>query len=141
DAAVFDAAKGQVGAAVRTVAIKQAELAFVVAEQDHVLIQQLDGLHGLGALELFGQGHGLPIAAQQFTGGGVRADPSDEIVLFSSKHGVPRDAWRLIQLEGAYRPCKARRAAPRMTAYSFTISACNVKSEAKKPAFSGLPGN
>jgi hypothetical protein len=67
------ARKGQVGAAVRAIAVEQAPTASAVAEQHEVLSQQAQGLqraighaHVEAWIEFVQQGHRLPVAAQQF---------------------------------------------------------------------------
>jgi hypothetical protein len=86
DAAVFQPAEGEVGAAVRAVAVEHAELAALVAEQDEVLPHELHRLDRARAGQLVGQGHRLPVAAQQLAGGGVGSDAGDEIVLLCADH-------------------------------------------------------
>jgi hypothetical protein len=86
DAAVLEPAKCEVGAAVWTVAVEHAELAALVAEQDEVLAHELHGLDWARARQLVGQGHRLPVAAQQLAGGGVASDAGDEIVLLGADH-------------------------------------------------------
>src|SRR5690606_27661416 len=122
---VFEAAEGQVGAAVRTIPVQQAQFAIVVAEQDHVLPKQLDGLQRPGAVQFLGQGDGLPVAAQQLAGRGVRTHPGHEIVLFCSKHGSSSQCgWT--HTRGPF-ASSASDLAPRSIAYSFTISGSYVK--------------
>ncbi|MNS70331.1 hypothetical protein D3C72_1036730 [compost metagenome] len=86
DAAVFQPAEGQVGAAVRAVAVEHAELAALVAEQHEVLAHELHGLDRARARQFVGQGHRLPVAAQQLAGGCAGSDAGDEIVLLGADH-------------------------------------------------------
>src|SRR5207245_7839239 len=86
-AAIFEPAEGEVGAAVRAVAIEHAQLALLVTKQDEVLAHQLHRLDWAGTVELVDQRHWLPIAAQQLAGGSAGTDPGDEIILFCADHG------------------------------------------------------
>jgi hypothetical protein len=86
DAAVFQPAEGEVGAAVRAIAVEHAELAALVAEQDKVLPHELHRLDRARSGQLVGQGHRLPVAAQQLAGGGAGSDAGDEIVLLCADH-------------------------------------------------------
>jgi hypothetical protein len=85
-AAVFDAAIGEVGAAMRAVAIDHAERAGLVTEQDGILPQQADGLDRPVALQLLGQRGRLPVPAQQRAGRGARARPGHQVVLLGAHH-------------------------------------------------------
>ncbi|MDT4849832.1 hypothetical protein FQZ97_839620 [compost metagenome] len=90
------AAKGQVGAAVRAVAVKQAEGPLGVPEQHEVLPQHAHRLHRTHAhgriqrgVELVEQGHRLPVAAQQLTARCARPDLGDALVQFGFHAGTP----------------------------------------------------
>ncbi|MCY1546515.1 hypothetical protein D9M68_825160 [compost metagenome] len=85
----FNAAEGQVGAAVRAVAVEQAVAALCVAEQHEVLPEHAHGFgrsHGHArvqhGVEFVEQRHGLPVAAQQFTTGGAGPDLGQALVEF-----------------------------------------------------------
>jgi hypothetical protein len=71
---------------VRAVAVEHAELAALVTEQDEVLPHELHGLDRARARQFVGQGHRLPVAAQQLAGRGVASDAGDEIVLLCADH-------------------------------------------------------
>ena len=93
------AAKGQIGAPVRAVAVEQTPALLRIFEQHQVLAHQAHGFDRAlrharvqGGVELIHQRGGLPIAAQQLTSGGVRAHAGDAVVLFGF-HGVC-SVWR-----------------------------------------------
>ena len=82
------AAEGEIGAAVRAVAVEQAEPALCVTEQHQVLPEQAHGLHRAQrhariqtGIELVEQRGRLPVLAHQRTAGGARADAREELVL------------------------------------------------------------
>jgi len=85
-AAVLEPAEGEVGAAVRAVAVEHAELAVLVTEQDEVLPHELHRLDRARTRQFVGQGHRLPVPAQQLAGGGAGSDAGDEIVLLCADH-------------------------------------------------------
>ena len=88
-AVAFVAAKGEVGAPVRAVAIQQTKASLGVFEQHEVLAQQANRLHGTdrhgrvqGRIELVDHGHGLPVAAKQLATRGAGSDLGQALVLF-----------------------------------------------------------
>lgn len=94
-AAVFKPAKGEVRAAMRTIAIHQSVTALLVAEQNEALAQQLDRSDRPRAFEFVNKRCRLPVHPQQFAGGIGRACAGDQIVLLLAHHGsfflpVPR---------------------------------------------------
>jgi hypothetical protein len=89
------AAEGQVGAAVRAVAVQQAVAAVGVLEQHKVLPQQAHRLHRAHAhgrvqrgVELIHQRHRLPVAAHQVAAGRAGANAGDQVVLFGFHGGL-----------------------------------------------------
>lgn len=90
--AILQSAEGQVGAAVRTVAIEQAITALLVPEQHEVLPHQLDGTNGAIALEFVDQGNGLPILAQQGAGRLAHPHTGDAFILLRGHTNSMR--WR-----------------------------------------------
>src|SRR5690606_39035944 len=78
-----------IGAPVRAVAVEQAEAPLGIAKQHEILAQNAhrpDRANGhvrvLCRVEFVQQRHGLPVAAQQLTGGRARANPGQPLVVF-----------------------------------------------------------
>ena len=121
-AIALEAAVGQIGAAVRAVAVQQSPAAGVVAEQHHVLPHHAHGLQRTlgharvgGGVELVDQGHRLPVAAQQGTAVSAGAVACQAFVLLGVHRGLLR--WMLIRQVQRYRtsltvatwqPCKEK---------------------------------
>jgi hypothetical protein len=84
---LFEASECQVCTAVGAVAVQDAELALLVAKKDKVLAHELHGLERTRAVQFFGQGHRLPVAAQQLACRHVRPDAGHQVILFSADHG------------------------------------------------------
>ena len=88
------AAERQVGAAVRAIAVEQAKAPLCVLEQHQVLAEHAHRLYlpvrharVEPGVELVEQRHRLPVAAQQLSGGGVRAHAGQAVVLVSTHRG------------------------------------------------------
>ena len=98
-AAVFQPAEGEVGAAVAAMAVDQAEPPGLVAEQHQILPEQPHGLHRARVVRFRGQflrqRDRLPVAPHQRAAGGAGAGPGQQGVLFRGQHGgarMPRPA-------------------------------------------------
>ena len=85
--AAFEAAEGEIGTAMRAVAVEQAVAALFVAEQDKILTEQLDRLDRPLASEFVDQRRRLPIHPHQLAGRRLRPDPGDPVVLLLAHHG------------------------------------------------------
>ena len=83
----LDAAVGQVGAAVRAVALHQAIPEFCLV-QDEVLGEKPHRLDRPLALHLVHQRHRLPVAAQQLAGRRARPDARHQLVLLAANHAT-----------------------------------------------------
>ena len=81
NAAVFDAAIGEIGAPMRAMEAGEAKPVLVIAKQHQLLGQNFDR-HGIAADGHFlRRGNGLPIGAQQIAARRARPGPGYEIVL------------------------------------------------------------
>ena len=85
-AAILQPAVGEIGAAMRAVAVEQAVTATLVAEQHEILAQHADRLGRPRTVELLGQRHRMPIVAHQRAAPGAGPDAGDQLVLLGS-HG------------------------------------------------------
>ena len=72
-AAIFQPAEGEVGAAMRAVAIDQAVAALLVAEQHQVFAEQFDRPYRPRPLQLVDQRRRLPVHPHQFSAGVLAA--------------------------------------------------------------------
>ena len=86
--AILQPAEGEVGAAMRAVAIDQAVAALLVAEQHQLFAEQLHGAHRARALQLIDQRRRLPVAPHQLAARILRADAGDQVVLLLAHHGA-----------------------------------------------------
>ena len=90
---VFEPPVGQIGPAMRAIPIQQRRLTLRVAKQHKILTEHPhrdDRPHDaiLQGIELTGQGHWLPILAQQLTGWRVRTDLGQTLILLCGNHFV-----------------------------------------------------
>ena len=99
-AAMFEPAEGEVGAAMRAVAIDQAVASGLVAEQHEVFAEQFDGTDRARALQLVDQRRRLPVAPHQLAAGVLRAGAGDQVVLLLAHHGGvrPLSERRIVRL-------------------------------------------
>ena len=86
-AAILQPAEGEVGAAMRAVAVDQAVAAFLVAKQNEVLAEQFDGAHRPRSLQLVHQRRRLPVHPHQLSAGVLAAGAGDQVVRFLAHHG------------------------------------------------------
>ena len=101
-AAVLEPAVGEVGAAVRAVAVEQAVPAALVAEQHEVLAQQAHRLDRALGRQLVDQRHRLPVVAHQRAALGARPDAGDHR---SAKRGVEQPScFQAIEVAIEWRP-------------------------------------
>ena len=95
-AAILQATVGEIGAAMRAVAVEQAVAAALVAEQHEVLAQHAHRLGGTLLRELVGERHRMPIVPHQRAAFGARPDAGDQLVLLGDssweKSGVNPNA-------------------------------------------------
>ena len=92
-AAVLEPPEGEVRAAMRTIAVHQAEPPRLVAEENEILSEQTDGFDRAAARRARRERDGLPVVAHQLAAGRIRPDPGDQVVLLLIYHGaVPRVA-------------------------------------------------
>ena len=68
-AAILQPAEGEVGAAMRAVAVDQAVAAFLVAEQHQIFAEQFDRAHRPRSLQLVDQRRRLPVHPHQLAAG------------------------------------------------------------------------
>ncbi len=88
DALIFDITVGQVGPAVRALALHQAVAAGAVTEQDPVLAQQAHGLDGRTRQRIDGR-HRVPVAPHHLAHRRARADLGQLAVLLGAQHRAP----------------------------------------------------
>src|SRR5215218_9580681 len=86
-AAMFEPSEGEIGAAMRAVAIDQAVASGFVAEQHQVFAEQSDGTDRTIAVELVHQRRRLPVAPHQLAAGVLRTGAGDQVVLLLAHHG------------------------------------------------------
>ena len=97
-AAILETAVGEVGAAMRAVAVEQAVTAALVAEQDEILAQHAHRLGRPLGGQFVGEGDGMPVVAHQGAALGAGADPGDQLILVGAHHGVAScwpESWRI----------------------------------------------
>ena len=92
--AVLATGEGQIGAAMRAMAVQQAVASGGVAEQHEVLAQQANALHWARRVEFLGQRGRLPIAPHQRAAGGAGAGFGDQFVLLGGETSRP-PGWRV----------------------------------------------
>ncbi len=85
-AAVFQPAVSEIGAAMRAVPADQSVAALLVLEDDEVFAEQPHRLHRPVGRELIDQRGRLPVAAHQRAGGGAGIGAGDQVVLFRAEH-------------------------------------------------------
>ena len=97
--AILQTAKGEIGAAMRAVAVDQAVAAFLVAKQHEVFAEQFDGLNRPRPLQLVDQRRRLPVHPHQFSAGVLAAGAGDQVVRFLAHHGEsPSKTGRFVRL-------------------------------------------
>ncbi|MGY4484544.1 hypothetical protein ACVWWR_003735 [Bradyrhizobium sp. LM3.2] len=84
---MLEPSEGEIGAAMRAVAIDQAVAPGLVAEQHQVFAEQLDGADRAIAVELVHQCRWLPIAPHQLSARVLRTGAGDQVVLLLAHHG------------------------------------------------------
>jgi hypothetical protein len=87
-AALLDEAVGEIGAAMRAMAVDHAVGAGEILVEDEVLAEQPHGFHRV-AVELADAGDRPPVAAQEIAHRGARADRGQQLVLRFRKHASP----------------------------------------------------
>jgi hypothetical protein len=85
-AAILEPAVGEVGAAVRAVAVEQPVAAALVAEQHEVLAEDAHRLDRALVRQFVDQCHGMPVMPHQGAAPGAGADPRDQFVLLGAHH-------------------------------------------------------
>ena len=103
-AAVLQASVGEVGAAVRAVAVQEAVAAALVAEQHEVLAEHAHGLGGTFPGKLVGERHRMPIVPHQRAAFGARPDAGDQLVLLGTHHGKRVAQIPTPVIRGRHRP-------------------------------------
>ena len=83
----LEPAEGEVGAAMRAMAIDQAVAARLVAKQHEVLAEQLDRADRPRALQFVDQRRRLPVTPHQLSAGVFRPGAGDQVVLLLAHHG------------------------------------------------------
>ena len=86
-AAILQPAEGEVGAAMRAVAVDQAVAALLVAKQHQVFAEQFDRPDRARALQLVHQRRRLPVHPHQLAAGIFRPGAGDQVVRFLAHHG------------------------------------------------------
>src|ERR1044071_7396176 len=86
--AVFDPAIAQIGAAVRAMEPDQAEPCLIVTEQHQFFAKYLNLQRGTSLRQFLAQRDGLPVAAQKLAARCIRADFSEQSILFRANHGL-----------------------------------------------------
>src|SRR4051794_4076865 len=84
--AILEPSEGEVGAAMRAVAVDQAVAAFLVAKQNEVLAEQFDRAHRPRSLQFVDQCRRLPIHPHQFSAGVLSPGAGDQVVRFLAHH-------------------------------------------------------
>ncbi|MHC2177564.1 hypothetical protein ACVIQW_006951 [Bradyrhizobium diazoefficiens] len=79
--------EGEVGAAMRAMAIDQAVAPSLVAEQHEVFAEQSHGADRPRAFQLVDQRRRLPVAPHQLSAGVLRPGAGDQVVLLLAHHG------------------------------------------------------
>ena len=88
-AAIFEAAIREVGAAMRTAAADQPVAATLVPEDNQIFPEQPHRLYGPIAGQFVDERRGLPIAPQQASRRSAGTGPGNEIVLLDTQHREP----------------------------------------------------
>ena len=99
-AAMFEPAEGEIGAAMRAVAFDQAVVPLFVAKQHEVFAEQFDGAHGPRPFEFVDQRRRLPVHPHQLSARVFRPGAGDQVVLFLAHHGALPHLKRLA-MEGS----------------------------------------
>ena len=86
-AAIFEPAEREVGAAMGAVAIDQAVAVVLVAEQHQILAEQFDGFDRPRARQLIDQRRRLPVHPHQFPARILGPGAGDQVVGFLAHHG------------------------------------------------------
>src|SRR5712671_4717700 len=86
-AAIFETAKREVGAAMRAMALDQAVAFLLIAKQHQALAQQLYRLDRPRPLHLLDERRRLPVHPHQFPAGLRTPRPGYQVVLFLAHHG------------------------------------------------------
>ena len=84
--AILEPAVGEIGAAVRAVAVEEAETALLVAEQYEILSEQAHGNQRSLAGNLLAQSRRMPIVTHQPSARRARSDTSDAIIFLLAQH-------------------------------------------------------
>jgi hypothetical protein len=84
---ILQPSEGEVGAAMRAMAVDQAVAAVRVAEQYEIFPEQLDGPQRTLSLQFVQQRRRLPVHPHQLSAGVFRAGAGDQVVLFLAHHG------------------------------------------------------
>jgi hypothetical protein len=87
NAAMLEPAEGEIGAAMRAVAIDQAVAALLVAKQHEVFAEQFHRPHRPRAFEFIDQRRRLPVHPHQFSARVFRSGAGDQVVRFLAHHG------------------------------------------------------
>src|SRR6266581_1740418 len=91
--AVFEAPEGEVGAAMRAMALDQAIASLLVAKQHQILAKHFDGFYRARSLQLVDQRRRLPVHPHQFPAGVLWPGPGHQVVLVLADHGSG-PSWR-----------------------------------------------
>ena len=86
-AAILEPAEGEVGAAMRAVAVDQAVASLFIAEQHEVFAEQFDRAHRPRSLQLIHQRRRLPVHPHQLAAGVLAAGAGNQVVRFLAHHG------------------------------------------------------
>src|ERR1700730_8878267 len=86
-AAIFETAKREVGAAMRAMALDQAVTSLLIAKQHQALAQQFEGLDRPRTLQLIDERCRLPVHPHQFPARIRTPRPGHQVVLFLAHHG------------------------------------------------------
>src|ERR1700761_4242051 len=95
--ALIEPAEGEVGAAMRAMALDQAVAALLVAEQHQLFAEQFHRTDRPRALQLVDQRRRLPIASHQLAAGVLRPRPGDQVVLLLVHHSASPQACSSIE--------------------------------------------
>ena len=88
-AAVLQAAEGEIGAAVWAAALQEPVAPLVVLEYDEALAEQPQRLHRPISVELVDERGRLPVTPHQRSGCGAGPGPRDEVILLRAQHDLP----------------------------------------------------
>ena len=84
---MLQTAEGEVGAAMRAMAVDQAVTALLVAKQHQIFAKQFYRFDGPRSLQLIHQRRRLPVHPHQFPARILRARAGDQVILFLAHHG------------------------------------------------------